>query len=102
MQDFYIYCDGEEFPEENARALEKAMSGFVQTDIPLAVEFVFVDGEETQNEVEWTYGNAVGIDVSVDGNTITISPYDSRVSTFTVTATYSGVEKTFTVGIKSY
>ena len=46
MQDFYIYCDGEEFPEENARALEKAMSGFVQTDIPLAVEFVFVDGEE--------------------------------------------------------
>ena len=46
MHDFYIYCDGEEFPEENARALEKAMSGFVQTDIPLAVEFVFVDGEE--------------------------------------------------------
>ena len=46
MQKFYIYCDGEEFPEENARALEKAMDGFVETDVPLAVEFVFVDGEE--------------------------------------------------------
>ena len=46
MREFVILCDGEEFPEENARALEKAMSGFVQTDIPLAVEFVFVDGEE--------------------------------------------------------
>ena len=46
MQKFYIYCDGEEFPEENARTLEKAMDGFVETDVPLAVEFVFVDGEE--------------------------------------------------------
>jgi probable rRNA maturation factor len=43
---FRIYCDGEEFPEENICALEKAMDGFVSSDIPLAVEFVFVDGEE--------------------------------------------------------
>ena len=39
MTEFVILCDGEEFPEENVRA-------FVQTDVPLSVEFVFVDGEE--------------------------------------------------------
>ena len=46
MTDFVILCDGEEFPEENVRALEGAMQGFVETDVPLSVEFVFVDGEE--------------------------------------------------------
>ena len=46
MTEFVILCDGEEFPEENVRALENAMCGFVQTDVPLSVEFVFVDGEE--------------------------------------------------------
>jgi len=46
MTEFVITCDGEEFPEENVRALENAMRGFVQSDVPLSVEFVFVDGEE--------------------------------------------------------
>ena len=46
MTDFVILCDGEEFPEENVRALAGAMQGFVETDVPLSVEFVFVDGEE--------------------------------------------------------
>ena len=46
MREFVILCDGEEFPEENVLALENAMQGFVQTDVPLCVEFIFVDGEE--------------------------------------------------------
>ena len=46
MREFVILCDGEEFPQERVRALEEAMQGFVETDIPLAIEFVFVDGEE--------------------------------------------------------
>lgn len=46
MKDFVILCDGEEFPEARVRALEEAMRGFVETDIPLSIEFVFVDGEE--------------------------------------------------------
>ena len=46
MSKFYIYCDGEEFPAESKTALENAMDGFVETDVPLAVELVFVDGEE--------------------------------------------------------
>ncbi len=43
---FHIYCEDEEFSEENVSALENAMEGFVKTDVPLAVEFIFVDGEE--------------------------------------------------------
>ena len=46
MTEFVLICDGEEFPEENVRALENALQGFVQTDIPLSVEIIFVDGEE--------------------------------------------------------
>ena len=46
MREFVILCEGEEFPLENATALENAMQGFVQTDVPLAVELIFVDGEE--------------------------------------------------------
>ena len=46
MDAFIIYCDDEEFPLENVTALEEAMCGFVKTDVPLAIEFVFVDGEE--------------------------------------------------------
>ena len=46
MQKFHIYFEDEEFSLDNATALEKAMDGFVETDIPLAVELVFVDGEE--------------------------------------------------------
>ena len=43
---FRIYSDSGEFPEENVKALEKAMDGFVDSDIPLAVEFIFTDEEE--------------------------------------------------------
>ena len=43
---FRIYSESGEFPEENAKALEKAMDGFVDSDIPLAVEFIFTDEEE--------------------------------------------------------
>ena len=46
MSAFIIYCDDEEFPAQNVAALAAAMEGFVQSDVPLAVEFVFVDGEE--------------------------------------------------------
>ena len=46
MTDFVILCEDEDFPESNVRALENALQGFVKTDAPLAVEFVFVDGEE--------------------------------------------------------
>jgi probable rRNA maturation factor len=48
MREFVIYCDGEEFPSSRIESLEKAMAGFVKTDTPLAVEIVFVDGEEIQ------------------------------------------------------
>ena len=46
MTNFRILCEGEEFPENSARALEQAMDGFVETDAPLAVEVIFV--EETE------------------------------------------------------
>lgn len=46
MRDFVLLCEGEEFPEERVQALEGALQGFVETDVPLCVEFVFVDGEE--------------------------------------------------------
>ena len=44
--DFRLYCEGEEFPENNVQALEKAMQGFVTSDVTLAVELIFTDGEE--------------------------------------------------------
>lgn len=43
---FRIYSESGEFSEENVKALEKAMDGFVDSDIPLAVEFIFTDEEE--------------------------------------------------------
>ena len=46
MRKFHIYCEDEEISRENLNALEKAMDGFVETDVPLAIELVFVDGEE--------------------------------------------------------
>lgn len=46
MRKFCVYCEDGEFSQERIAALEKAMSDFVQTDVPLAVEFLFVDGEE--------------------------------------------------------
>jgi probable rRNA maturation factor len=45
-KNFIIYSEGDEFPAENVTALERAMDGFVVSDIKLAVEFAFVDGEE--------------------------------------------------------
>ncbi len=45
-KNFVVYSDGEEFSIENVAALEKVMDGFVNSDIKLAVEFAFVDGEE--------------------------------------------------------
>ena len=46
MSFFKIYCEDDNFPQKNIQALEEAMDGFVDTDIPLAVEIVFVNGEE--------------------------------------------------------
>ena len=46
MRDFVLLCEDKEFPKERVQALEEALQGFVETDVPLCVEFVFVDGEE--------------------------------------------------------
>lgn len=48
VRNFVIYSDGDEFPEESIKKLEKAMYGFVQSDVRLAVEFIFVDEAEIQ------------------------------------------------------
>ncbi len=45
MTGFHIYCE-EGFSKEELARVEGAMEGFVQADVPLAVELVFVDGEE--------------------------------------------------------
>ena len=46
MSRFIIYSDGEEFSQERIQALEEAMTDFIDGDVPLSVEFVFVDEEE--------------------------------------------------------
>ena len=46
MRKFVIYCEEEDFSPSRVEALELAMDGFVDTDVPLAVEFAFVDEEE--------------------------------------------------------
>jgi len=46
MREWVIYADEEEFSRAQAETLEGALQGFVKTDVPLAVEFAFVDGEE--------------------------------------------------------
>lgn len=48
MREFVIFSEDEELSPERVRALEDALQGFVETDTSLAVEFVFVDGEEIQ------------------------------------------------------
>ena len=48
MSEFVILCEDEEISSAQIRALEEAMQGFVEADVPLAVEFVFVDGAEIQ------------------------------------------------------
>ena len=59
MTDFVILCEDEEFPESNVRALENALQGFVKTDAPLAVEFIFVDGEEIRRLNRELRGKAI-------------------------------------------
>ncbi len=46
MTDFVIYADEEDFSRAQAEILERAINGFVQTELPLAVEFAFVDEAE--------------------------------------------------------
>ena len=48
MSEFYIYADGEEISAVRLTALEKAIGEFVQSDTPLAVEFITVSAEEIQ------------------------------------------------------
>ena len=45
-KNFVIYSEGEEFPQDCVEKLEKALDGFVSSDVKLAVEFVFVDADE--------------------------------------------------------
>lgn len=45
-KNFKVYCEESEFPKDRVQAFEKAMDGFVQSDVRLAVEFTFVDGDE--------------------------------------------------------
>ena len=46
MSKFIIYCDDDEISSGKVSALEAVMGDFVEADTPIAVEFVFVDGEE--------------------------------------------------------
>jgi len=48
MSNFFIYCDEEEFSVESKTALEQALDGFVASNVPLVVEFSFVDEAEIQ------------------------------------------------------
>ena len=43
---FFIYCEDEEFSPDNKEALEGALGDFVEADVDLSVELIFVDGEE--------------------------------------------------------
>ena len=45
-KEFVIYCDESELSSARIGDLENAMQGFVETDVSLAVELVFVDGDE--------------------------------------------------------
>ena len=46
MATFYVYWDDEEISAQDIKALERALGDFVVADVPVAIEFVFVDGEE--------------------------------------------------------
>lgn len=46
MKSFHFEYEGEEFSPENVTALENALQDFVETDVTLAVEFLFADEEE--------------------------------------------------------
>ncbi len=45
---FCIYNDSEEISKESIQKIEQAMESFIESDVPLAVEFIFVDEEEIQ------------------------------------------------------
>ena len=46
MREFYLYREDETFSDAEATALQEAMKGFAQSDVPLAVELLFVPAEE--------------------------------------------------------
>ena len=46
MQTFHILCEDEAFSLASVTALENALQGFVETDVTLAIEFLFVDEVE--------------------------------------------------------
>ena len=46
MQTFHILCEDEAFSLASVTALENALQGFVETDVTLAIEFLFVDEAE--------------------------------------------------------
>lgn len=48
MQTFHILCEDESFSPANVTALENALQNFVETDVTLAIEFLFVDEVEIQ------------------------------------------------------
>ena len=47
-KNFVIYLSGDGFSKKEKKALEKAVYGFVKSDVRLAVEVLFVDEEEIQ------------------------------------------------------
>ena len=46
MSVFFIDCEESETSELQMTALQTALGGFVESDVPLCVELLFVDGEE--------------------------------------------------------
>ena len=48
MSNFCILCEDEVLSKAELTAVERAMDGFVESDLPLAIEFLFVDQEEIQ------------------------------------------------------
>ena len=54
---FSIYCeDFEEISQSSLIALERSMDGFVQSDVGLAIELLFVDEQEIQHLNKETRG----------------------------------------------
>ena len=49
MSAFYLQTDGDELSASCIKNLERAMENFVDADIPLAVEVVFVDEQEIRS-----------------------------------------------------
>lgn len=69
---FSIYCEEfEEISEQSLLALQNSMEGFVQSDVGLAIELLFVDEEEIQRLNKETRGMDKVTDVlsypSLDG-----------------------------------